>query len=465
LEESHFWSLTELAGRLRRREASSLEITRHLLGRIDHFEPRLHSYVTVMSESALNQARRADEEIDRGYDRGPLHGVPIAIKDIFYTADAPTTAGSTFLEAHTPRWNATVVEKLNKAGAVLLGKLATTEGALSEHRPDRPAPKNPWNVDYWAGFSSSGSGVATAAGLCYASVGTDTGGSIRMPSSACGLSGMKPTWGRVSRHGLFPLCESRDHVGPMARSAADAAAMLGAIAGHDTKDATSLPQPPANYLGEIGRSIGGLRLGVDREALTAGVDPAIAEALKQAVATFEGLGMRVREVQFPSPVEYLKIYFAATVSEVALAHAATFPAHADKYGTVLRRTLEAAASAKGTDVIKVEHEKLKFCGQLANLFEDVDVLLLPVFTMPTQTCEEMAKLTDPAEFILTRGRFTIPFNASGNPAFVLPCGVSANGMPLSMQLVGRHLDEATLFRAGHAYQQVTDWHTRHPALD
>src|SRR5262245_47544895 len=197
----HYCGVTELAARLDRGELTSEEATTHVLSRIDRLEPTLHSFVTVLRDDALIQARRADAEIRAGLRRGPLHGVPVAIKDIFFTANAPTTAGSNFLGELNPRWNATIVERLDRAGAVLLGKLALTEGALIDHPTGRPVPVNPWHADYWAGISSSGSGVATAAGLCFASVGTDTGGSIRMPSAACGLSGMKPTYGRVSRHG------------------------------------------------------------------------------------------------------------------------------------------------------------------------------------------------------------------------------------------------------------------------
>lgn len=465
LNDLHYWNVTQLGDALRSRRVSSIEATKHLLARIARLEPRLHSYVALFGDRALDQARRADGEMARGLDRGLLHGVPVAIKDIFFTKDAPTTAGSTFLGECNPRWDATVVQRLDRAGAVLLGKLAMTEGALSEHRPDLPAPRNPWNRDYWAGFSSSGSGVATAAGLCFASVGTDTGGSIRMPSSACGLSGMKPTWGRVSRHGLFPLCESRDHIGPMARNAKDAAALLGALAGRDPHDPTSLPQPVDNYLSEIERGIGDLRIGVDRNAIHERVDDEIAEALDRAIETLAALGARIQEVVLPSPADYLRIYFASTVSEIALAHAATYPARASEYGNVLRHTLEASAGAKGIDVARVEHERLRYAGALAYVLQDVDIVLTPVFAVQTQTVEQMAKLTDPAEFIMTRGRFTIPFNATGSPAVVLTCGFAAAGLPIAMQLVGRHLAESDLFRAGHAYQQATDWHARHPALD
>jgi amidase len=463
MDEPHFQSIADLGGALRRGAISASELTRHMLARIDRLDTRLHAYIHVFRDEALTQAQRADDELRRGIDRGPLQGIPVSVKDLLYTANAPTTAGSRCLGAVTPRWDATVVARLDAAGAVLLGKTVTTEGALSEHRPDRPAPVNPWNADYWTGVSSSGAGVATASGLCNAAVGTDTGGSIRMPSMACGLSGLKPTWGRVSRHGLFPLCESRDHVGPMARSVADAAAMMGAIAGPDPHDLTSLAEPPEDYLGSLNASIAGLRIGLDRQSIAEHADPEIGAALDEACATFEGLGARLVELTLPSPTAYLESYFASTVSEVALAHAPYFTDHVELYGPVLRHLIEAARGVGGMDVARVEHERLRYAGSLARLFSAVDVLLVPVLPNPTRTVAEMAALTDPASFIMTQGRFTLPFNATGNPALVVPCGIGADGMPIALQLAGRHLAEATLFRLGHAFQSVTAWHKRHPA--
>jgi amidase len=236
-------SLTTVSDLIRRRRLSSAELTDAILQRITKLNGQYGAYTTVLPERALEQAKAADVEIARGLWRGPLHDVPVAVKDLCYTTFAPTCAGTTIFEAFTPSFNATVVDRLEDGGAVLLGKLQMTEGAYTSHHPQVPAPLNPWNTDYWVGSSSTGSGVATALGLCYGSLGSDTGGSIRFPSATCGLSGIKPTWGRVSRYGVFPLAETLDHVGPMTRSVADAAAMLGVIAGADRNDPTTYKAP------------------------------------------------------------------------------------------------------------------------------------------------------------------------------------------------------------------------------
>ena len=246
--ELPYESLTTVSDRLRRKRLSSSELTDTALRRIAQLDEQYHSYATVLPERALERAKAADAEIARGLWRGPLHGVPIAVKDLCYTTFAPTRAGTTIFKTFTPSFNATVVERLEDGGAVILGKLQMTEGAYTSHHPEVTPPLNPWNTNYWVGSSSTGSGVATSLGLCYGSLGSDTGGSIRFPSATCGLSGIKPTWGRVSRYGVFPLADTLDHVGPMARSVADAAAMLGVIAGADRNDPTTYKAPVPDYL-------------------------------------------------------------------------------------------------------------------------------------------------------------------------------------------------------------------------
>src|SRR5271154_6675129 len=268
-------SLTTVSDLIRRRRLSSAELTGAILQRITKLNGQYGAYATVLPERALERAKAADAEIARGLWRGPLHGVPIAVKDLCYTTFAPTCAGTTIFKAFTPSFNATVVERLEDGGAVILGKLQMTEGAYTSHHPEVPAPLNPWNTDYWVGSSSTGSGVATSAGLCYGSLGSDTGGSIRFPSATCGLTRIKPTPGRVSRFGVFPLADSLDHVGPMTRSAADAAAILGVIAGADPNDPTALQAPVPNYLAGIGDGVRGLRIGVDRKYTQEGIDPQV----------------------------------------------------------------------------------------------------------------------------------------------------------------------------------------------
>ena len=263
MTDLHYKTLLEAASAIQSRKISPVELTRTVLDRIAALDPSLHAYATVTPERALAQAEVAEAEIAAGRYRGPLHGVPIAVKDLCNTAGIVTTSGMTIHANHVPKFDATVVQRLANAGAILLGKLQLTEGAFVSHHPSVTPPRNPWNADYYAGASSSGSGVATAAGLCFGSLGSDTGGSIRFPCSANGITGLKPTWGRVSRYGVFPLAASLDHIGPMTRSAADAGAILSAIAGLDRNDPTTLAMPVPDYLAEIEARIGGVRIGVD----------------------------------------------------------------------------------------------------------------------------------------------------------------------------------------------------------
>ena len=336
----HYESLTSVSDLIRRRKLSPVEVTEAMLARIDRLDGRYRSYVAVLAERARARAKAAETEIAGGLWRGPLHGVPVAVKDLCNTTFAPTAAGTTIFKNFTPSFNATVVDRLEQAGAVILGKLRMTEGAYTSHHPETPAPLNPWNADYWVGSSSTGAGVATALGLCYGSLGSDTGGSIRFPSATCGLTGIKPTWGRVSRYGVFPLAESLDHVGPMTRSAADAAAMLGAIAGYDVNDATTYSAPPPDYLETIGDGVRGLRIGVDRGYAADGVDPEVVAAFDEAVRVFENLKATVRETRFPSYQRLVSLWIAMCSVETAAAHRDTYPARKSEYGPDLAALID-----------------------------------------------------------------------------------------------------------------------------
>lgn len=462
----HYQSLTQISREIRRGAVSPVEVTQDLLGRIARLEPRLHSYATVMEEAALADARRAESEIARGMDRGPLHGVPVAVKDLCFTKDAPTGSGTTIYRNWTPDHDATVVERLRRAGAVILGKLQLTEGATGHHHPDIVPPVNPWGADRWTGVSSSGSGVATAAGLCFGSLGTDTAGSIRFPSASCGLTGIKPSWGRVSRYGVFPLAESLDHIGPMARSAADAAAILGVIAGADANDPTARLEPVPDYLGGISGGISGLRIGVDWSYATDGADEAVAAVIRETLAVFRELGVRIREISVPSIAGILANALALMTVEAAEGHAATFPSRASEYSPGLTGLLEVGRAVTGVDLFRAQKERWAFSGRLASVFEDVDLILMPAIMTTVPTVDEAnAAMADPVQGLPSLLRFTVPFNASGNPSITLPGGYDARGLPIGFQLVGRHMAEDVLCRAGHAFQQATDWHTRHPKLD
>ncbi|QPF86804.1 amidase [Bradyrhizobium genosp. L] len=463
-EPLHYKPITEISELIHRGELKSSEVTEAMLARIAKLDGEFHGYALVLAERAMAQAKSHDGEIAKGISRGPLHGVPIGLKDLCYTTFAPTAGGTTIHAKFVPSFNATIVDRLERAGAVALGKLKMTEGAYTSHHPADQAPLNPWNTNYWVGSSSSGSGVATSAGLCYGSIGSDTGGSIRFPSATCGLTGIKPTWGRVSRYGVFPLADSLDHVGPMCRSAADAAAMLGVIAGADINDPTTLQAPVPNYLAGIGDGIRGLRIGVDRKYTQDGIDPQMVSALVEAERVLADLGAEIREIKFPSYEKLVSMWIPMCSIETAEAHLATYPSRKAEYGPDLAQLIEQGRSMSGVEIAAIHHERLKFSGSLAVMFADIDLLLIPTMPVPIPTLTRMSEYGADPTVLLNILRFTAVFDFSGSPTITLPMGMASDQMPLSMQLVGPHLSEDVLSRAGYAFQSVTDWHTRRPPI-
>ncbi len=460
----HYSELVEIGQSIQKRELSAVEATQAQLDRIARLDGGLKSYAHVMASSALEQAHAADQEIAKGKVRGPLHGVPIAVKDLCWTKDAPTAAGMKVYRDNRPAEDATVVIRLKEAGAVILGKLQLTEGAYADHHPEIDPPKNPWNAKLWSGASSSGSGVATAAGLCYGSLGSDTGGSIRFPSAANGITGLKPTWGRVSRYGVFELAATLDHIGPMARSAADCAAMLGAIAGADPNDPTAVQQPVPDYLAGLNGSMRGTRIGVDRRWTSEGVDAAATKALQEALRVAADLGAEIHEVAFPDTAAMVADWFPLCGIETAVAHEATYPSRKAEYGPGLAGLIELGLQQSGTDYQKIVLRREAFRGRVRALFETVDLLAVPVQTFSAPTLEKMATLGEDPELITGLLRFTCPFDMTGSPTITLPGGFTESGGPVAFQFVGRHFDEGRLVAAGDAYQRITDWHRRHPAL-
>jgi amidase len=417
-----------------------------------------------MAEAALIQAHAAEAEIMRGEIRGPLHGVPIAVKDLCWTQGVPSAAGMTIYKDFRPTEDATVVRKLYAAGAIILGKLQLTEGAWAEHHPQIPAPVNPWNAAHWSGASSSGSGVATAAGLCYGSLGSDTGGSIRFPCAANGVTGIKPSWGRVSRYGVFELAATLDHIGPMARSAADCGAILGVIASSDPNDPTAVLDPVPNYLAGMTRGLRGLRIGVDHAWNNSGVDQTMVDAATSALQTVRDLGAEIREVKFPDVSQMITDWFPFCSVEAAVAHEATYPARKSEYGPSLSSFIDLSSGLSGLDYQKIILRRLSFRGRVAALFLHIDLLLVPAQSIASPTTAQLAHLGDNAEMLNALVRYTMPFNMSGSPTITLPCGFTDAGTPVAFQFVGRHFEEEMLVRAGYAYQTATDWHRQHPAL-
>ena len=458
----HYLELTELAARISAREISPVEVTRAQLDRIAALDGALGSYALVMADVAMAQAKEAEAEIAAGRCRGTLHGVPIAVKDLCWTKDVPTAAGMAIHKDYRPHADATVVRRLRDAGAVLLGKLQLTEGAYSDHHPSVTPPKNPWNADYWPGISSSGPGAATAAGLCYGAIASDTGGSIRWPSAANGLTGLKPSWGRVSRYGVFELAATLDHIGPMTRSAADAGAMLRAVAGSDPNDPTAVLDPVPDYLAAVGQGVRGLRIGVDAAWNGEDVDAATQAVLSDATEAFRKLGAEIVDVRFPDVTQAIADWAPNCAVEAAVAHAATYPARKDEYGAVLAAVIEAGRALSGVDHQKILLRRLDLRGRVAALFGAVDLLMTPVHPFAPPTLAMIRTLGEQPELISKLQRYTCPFDMTGNPTITLPGGFSAAGLPIGFQLVAADLDEAALVRAGVAFQAVTSWHRRRP---
>src|SRR5471030_649448 len=376
-EQLHYLSLDEVARRLKARKLTSVEATRALLDRIGKLDPKLKSFATLTPERALADAAARDAESAAGKSRGSLHGVPIAVKDLCNTAGIATAGGMAIHRANVPAKDATVVARLKAAGAVILGKLQMTEGAFGVHHPSIAAPLNPWNAAYWTGSSSSGSGAATAAGLCFASLGSDTGGSIRFPSTMCGLSGLKPSWGRVSRAGVFPLAESLDHIGPMTRSALDSALVLGAIAGADDDDPTAVPLPVPDYAGSIGAGVRGKRIGLPTNMTD--LDGDSRQALDGAAKALRAAGAEIVDVPLPGDFNNgSRDWVALCAIETALAHEATYPSRAAEYGPVLAGLIEMGHRLSGLEIARLQVRRAALTGGLNKLLAGLDLLLMPV---------------------------------------------------------------------------------------
>jgi amidase len=464
MDDLHFLELTALAELIRTREISPVEATRRQLDRIATLDGKLASYAVVTAESAMAEARVAEADIVAGRYRGPLHGVPLAVKDLFWTRGVPTAAGTTIHKSFKPAEDATVVRRLREAGAVLLGKLQMTEGAYSDHHPQVTPPRNPWNADYWPGISSSGPGVALAAGLCFGALASDTGGSIRWPSAANGLTGVKPTWGRVSRHGVFDLAPSLDHVGPMARSAADVSALLTAVAGADPADPTALQEPISDFAATAGQTIDGLKIGVDRGWGRKDVDPQVLAVLDAAERVLSTLGARLVEVEVPDVTQAVADWVPNCAVEAAVAHKATYPARRAEYGPVLASVLDAGRELSGLDYQEVLLRRIAFRGHMRALFKKIDLLLAPVHPFAPLSLKTMGSMGLQPKLIARLQAYTAPFDMTGQPTLTLPGGFGTEGLPIAFQMVAADLGEATLIQAGIAFQGATDWHHRHPAL-
>lgn len=462
MAEVYYESLHDICGRIKSGELTATQVTRALLERIESIDLELKSYVKILTDSALATAAKLDKDREEGRPLGALHGVPIAIKDLLYTRGVATASGTKVMKNFIPEEDASVVSRLKAAGAVLIGKTQLTEGAFGVHHPEIDPPLNPWNESRWTGVSSSGSAVAVSAGLAFAALGTDTGGSIRFPCASCALVGIKPTYGRVSRYGAFPLAESLDHIGPMTRSVADAARVLQVLAGEDANDPTTLNAAVPNYLSALSDQVAGLTIGIDWNYVSQGVADEVIATVREAIEIFVECGAKVTEVKMPESYERLVSDWSITCGvECAQAHARYYPAQKADYGPVLTSLIETGRSVREEDYAALETVRGEFSTALDSLLNDVDVLLAPCMPVLPPTVEEMS---DPLSFDKSRAdllTFTAPFNYSGHPTITLPAGLAADGLPKSIQLIGRKLGEPTLIRAGSAYERLVEFN-QHP---
>lgn len=460
-DELHYLDLHDTASLLQQRKLSAQELTQAKLDRIAALDGGLHSFARVTADLALEQARNADENFARGQVTSALQGIPLGFKDSFDTAGVVTAAGMPLHGGRVPANNAHVVQKLLDAGAVMLGKLQMTEGAFAIHHPDIPDPVNPWGADHWTGASSSGSGVATAAGLCVAALGSDTGGSIRFPCAANGLSGIKPTWGRVSRHGVFDMAPTLDHVGPMARSVRDLALLLQVMAGHDPKDPTSLLEHWAGPQALTG-SFAGLRIGIDEQWISEGVDEVICQALDEVMTLIRKGGGQLVSVRMPDTRAVSSQWEGHCGVQTAVAHEATYPQQAGRYGPALSRLIDGGRALSATAFQHILLDAMAFTGQVDSLLAEVDLVLAPIQPYAAPTHDRLADLAGDPEANRRLIQFTSPFNVSGHPCLSVPIGFTPAGLPLGGQFIAAKGAETVLLNAGMALQQVSNWHRQHP---
>jgi aspartyl-tRNA(Asn)/glutamyl-tRNA(Gln) amidotransferase subunit A len=453
-----FSTISELAQGLRQREISSVEITQECLGRIDRLNPSLNALITVTAESALAEARRAEAEILGGEWRGPLHGVPVALKDLIDTAGVRTTAASALYKDRVPDRDAEIVRRLRQAGAVIVGKnnlheFAYGGSSVVSYFGD---VHNPWNVGRIAGGSSGGSAAAVVAGLAYAAIGTDTAGSIREPAALCGCVGLKPTYGRVSSRGVIPLSSSLDHVGPLTMTVEDAAIVLQAIAGYDAADITMADIPVADYVSVLREGAKSLRVGVPRAYFFDDLDPEVASAMEHALRGISTLVAEVKEVQLEAPTDR-----TLQAAESYAYHAASVAKSPGLYQPETVRRIRSGERVSAAEYIERRRELDRARRSIGQVFADVDALVTPTMPMPAPAIADLKANPEalrPAELKLLRN--TRPFNVWGLPAISLPCGFTQSGLPIGLQIAGPHWREDLVLRLAHAYEQATAWHKR-----
>lgn len=462
-------SLTEVADAIRRKKVSSLEVTQACLAQIERTQPIVNGYIAVERAAVLKAARAADEAVAKRRTLGPLHGVPLAHKDMYYRKGRVSTGGSKILRDYRPKITSTAAARLEAAGALWLGTLNMAEFAANPtgHNDHFGRCCNPWNPAHITGGSSSGSGAAVAARTCYGSLGSDTGGSVRLPAAMNGVVGLKPTYGLISRYGIVPRSWSHDTVGPLTRTARDCARMTRVVAGRDPLDATSTHEPIPDYERGINAGIKGLRIGVPRNHFYDDVTGDVQRAMDASVAALKSLGARIVPVDVPDPKRLFLVSNLITKCEAAAIHARWMRERPRDYSMMVFSRIEDGFHVPAVAYIEALNLRPRFVEEFVGaVFSRCDVFHCPVMTIPVPT----GAATDPAapgdvpRIIERITRNTRPFNHLGIPALSVPAGFADNGLPVAFQLVGRPYSEAQLFRAAHAYQSVTDWHQRVPAL-
>ena len=459
----HHLTIAEAAERIQRRELTSAALTRALLDRIDALNPRLNAYVLVLANSAMAEAETADAEIAAGRHRGPLHGIPIGVKDIYATAGARTTGHSHVLIDNVPAEDSVAVARLRTAGAVVLGKLATHEFAFGGPDWTLPFPpaRNPWNPDHFTGGSSSGSGSAVAAGLCLGALGSDTAGSIRMPATFCGIAGIKPTYGRVSRRGVLPLAFSLDHCGPMAWTVRDNALMLQAMAGHDPEDPASAAAPVGDYAGGLDGRIDGLRVGVIRHFFERDdrADGDVLAAMDAGLEVLRGLGAAVRDVEVSPAQDYSAVCNVIMLSEALAIHEADLDRYPQRFGWILRDRMTLARFLTAADYVQAMRLRRTLAAEMEAALASHDVLIVPGAWSAAVRIDQV-----PPYYLFRRPLLTAPFDVTGHPAISVCNGFSAAGLPFGMQIAGRRFDEATVLKVADAYERATPWRGKRPTM-
>jgi aspartyl-tRNA(Asn)/glutamyl-tRNA(Gln) amidotransferase subunit A len=465
-----FLSIAALAPLVRKKELSPVEVLDAVLARVEALNPRLNAYITICAEEARRDAQRAEKEILRGRWRGPLHGIPIALKDNIATRGIRTTAGSKFLAANIPEEDATVVRCLRRAGAILVGKTNLHEFAygVTTENPHFGSTRNPWDTARIPGGSSGGSAAALAAGMCYGSVGTDTGGSIRIPASLCGVVGLKPTYGRVSTYGTVPLSPTLDHVGPLARTVADAAILLRAIAGRDSRDATTLPLAPLRLPENLGKCPKRLRLGLPRDYFFDRLNNEVRRSVLRAAKYFAQRGAEIVEVTLPSLAASVEPSNHLALAEAAHVHGSRgwFPSHAAEYGEDVRKRLEMAADVRALDYLRAFDMQGRVRAEFDCAFALADAILAPATPVPAPLLGQKMLSFDGEEEPVRAAllRLCRPANLAGLPAISVPCGFTRDGLPVGLQIIGPRKGEEIVLRLALAYEQAHDWHTWHPML-